>query len=329
MSSYQELYHIEAGDKSYVTVIEDTGTGKWYLRKELSIYSRDVYQWLIDNPDRHVPKVVSITEENGKLILIEEYIKGETLETLLNEGRLTARDKRKVIEDVCDAVIYLHQRKPPIIHRDIKPANIIVDKELNVVLIDFDASRIFVPGMSHDTELLGTQGNAAPEQYGFAQSDVRTDVFAIGVLIKELFPKDHRMLKIAKTATEISPKDRYSSVLELKERILHRKDRDLKDNPNATEHFCTNCGAILESQPGFEFNDGTWVCTECGQMLFGDEAGDTGGKMNGVIWYCDGCNTILNKQEGFDYYDDTWTCTKCGFVNDISEGNIVPPPLTK
>lgn len=330
MGSYKELYHIEAGDKSFVTVIEETSTGKWFLKKELSIYSRDVYEWLIKNPDRHMPKVVSITEEGGKLILIEEYIKGETLETLLKEDRLTSKDKRAVINDICDAVIYLHSRKPPIIHRDIKPANIMVDKELNVVLIDFDASRIFVPGLGHDTELLGTQGNAAPEQYGFAQSDVRTDVFAIGVLIKEMFPKDHRMLKIAGIATQIAPKDRYESVRELKESIARRKDK--KETPKEgenTEYFCTNCGAILNDQPGFEYNDGVWVCTECGQTLFGDEAGDTGGKMNGVIWYCDNCNAILNKQEGFDYYDDTWTCTKCGFLNDISDSNIVPPPLTK
>lgn len=330
MGPYKELYHIEESDKSYVTVIEELSTGKWFLKKELSVYSRDVYTWLMDNPDRHIPRVIEITEEKDKLILIEEYIKGETLETLLKEGRLNTKDKRAVITDVCDAVIFLHSRKPPIIHRDIKPANIIVDKDLNVVLIDFDASRIFVPGMAHDTELLGTHGNAAPEQYGFAQSDIRTDVFAIGVLIKELLPKDHRMQKIARKATEISPKDRYSSVSELKTSIIRRKDVKKKvPSGEYTEYFCTNCGAILNEQQGFEFNDGTWTCTECGQRLFGDEAGDTGGKMNGVIWYCDKCNAILNKQEGFDYYDDTWVCTCCGFNNDISENNIIPPPLTK
>ncbi len=327
MNSFQTLYHISDDEKSTVSVVQDTETGQKYLRKELTVYSVPVFEFLKEHQDPHVPAVYQFSEQDEKLTVIEELVPGETLEVLLAREKLPKRERMRILLAVCDALLFLHAAKPPIIHRDVKPSNIMVDTRGRVTLVDYDAARVFTPGAERDTKLIGTQGNAAPEQYGFAQSDIRTDVYALGVLIRALFPRDFRMLRIAARATELAPRDRYQDVSSLKAALQRKRESRREDADD--EYFCTNCGAILNDQPGFSPEEGTWICTSCGQRLFGDAAGDTGDKLNGVLWYCDGCGALLNCQPGFDYYEDAWTCTECGFANDITEKNIAPDPPVK
>jgi DNA-directed RNA polymerase subunit M/transcription elongation factor TFIIS len=87
------------------------------------------------------------------------------------------------------------------------------------------------------------------------------------------------------------------------------------------EYFCTHCGAILNDQYGFDPNGDTWICTCCGQTLYGDNIYD-GNKFPGVMWYCDNCGALLNKQSGFSDDCGTWTCTACSYENSISEDEI-------
>ncbi len=329
--AYVELYHVKEDDKTSVSVVKDPKTGVIYTYKVLAVYDARVFKYLKDHEDVHIPKIYEYEERDGRLTVIEEYIRGETLDYVLQNRKLQKKEKVRILEEICDALEFLHSARPfPIIHRDLKPANVMLLEDSRVVLIDYDAAKVFTPGKMRDTALIGTPGHAAPEQFGYAQSDERTDIYAVGVMIREMFPKDFRMKKIAAKATQMSPRDRYENVAEIKA-LLRRRWTPMKaEAANAEEYleyFCTNCGAILNDQPGFKYNNGTWRCMECGQVLFGDEAGDTGGKFNGVVFYCDGCGEILNRQEGFDYYDDTWTCTNCGLLNDISENNIrVEPP---
>ena len=327
--AYLELYHVKEDDKTSVSVVKDPKTGEVYTCKVLSVYDEQVFAYLKKHEDVHVPKIFEYEEQDGRLTVIEEYLRGETLDYVLQNQKLKKKEKVHILEEICDGLEFLHSAKPlPIIHRDLKPANVMISDDDRVVLIDYDDAKVFTPGKMRDTALIGTPGHAAPEQYGYAQSDERTDIYAVGVMIRDMFPKDFRMKKIADKATQISPRDRYESVTEIKA-LLRRRLTPAKaaGAEEYLEYFCTNCGAILNDQPGFKYNNGTWRCMDCGQVLFGDEAGDTGGKFNGVIFYCDRCGEILNRQEGFDYYDDSWTCTNCGLLNDISENNIrVEPP---
>lgn len=87
------------------------------------------------------------------------------------------------------------------------------------------------------------------------------------------------------------------------------------------EYYCTHCGAILNYQSGFDPDNGFWICTECGQTLYGDDVYD-GERYPGVMWYCDSCGELLNKQSGFSDRYDSWTCIKCGHVNQIAEDEI-------
>ena len=85
------------------------------------------------------------------------------------------------------------------------------------------------------------------------------------------------------------------------------------------ENYCTNCGANLNNQEGFDPDDGYWTCTECGTMLIDP---DLEGSDSNVAWFCDNCGAFLNKQSGFRDWYSSWTCTECGYYNSLSEDNI-------
>jgi len=87
------------------------------------------------------------------------------------------------------------------------------------------------------------------------------------------------------------------------------------------EYYCPNCNAILNDQDGFDPQDSTWRCTECGKELFGDDI-YSGDNFPGVIWRCDNCGAILNKQCGFSDNSDSWECTNCYHENQINEKSI-------
>ena len=174
----------------------------------------------------HIPDIHSYWEEDGHLTVIEEYVQGTTLDALLEEGRLSCADRLRIVSDICDALSFLHSAPHPIIHRDIKASNIMLTDDMIVKLIDYDAAKIFHPDKGRDTTLIGTVGSAAPEQYGFAQSDARTDIYSLGVLIREMFPDDSRFSQIVSKATQMEPKLRYQSAEELKRAL-----RSLENKP--------------------------------------------------------------------------------------------------
>ena len=215
-SFYSELYHFD--ETSQDLVIDET-TGRVMLRKVLSNYDINVFKWLKDNSNIHIPAIYSFFEEDSKLTVLEEYIQGKTLDAVLETEKLDFSEKIRILSDVCDALIFLHNAPVPIIHRDIKGLNIMLTNDGIVKLVDFDASRIFHPGKDKDTTLIGTVGSAAPEQYGFGQSDARTDIYALGILMKELFHDDNRFDRIIDKATQLEPKLRYQSVAEMKKAI--------------------------------------------------------------------------------------------------------------
>ncbi|MCR5449762.1 MAG: hypothetical protein K6F23_10230 [Solobacterium sp.] len=88
------------------------------------------------------------------------------------------------------------------------------------------------------------------------------------------------------------------------------------------EYFCPHCGAILNDQPGFDPDNGTWICTECGQMLMDDDISNSD-TYEGIAWFCDNCGALLNRQVGFSDSYGSWTCTECGHVNGTTDHDII------
>ena len=121
--------------------------------------------------------------------LVMEYIHGRTLEDLLKRSRrgyFSLSKAASIIQKLADVLWYLHRQTPPIIFRDVKPANCMVTRRGRVYLIDFGIARRFSPGKQRDTGPLGSPGYAAPEQYGKAQTDARTDIYGLGATLQTL-----------------------------------------------------------------------------------------------------------------------------------------------
>lgn len=176
------------------------------------------YELLKDIRHENLPEILdSVVCEDGHIVL-EEYIDGISVADVA--GRYTYKGARAVIVGVCRAVHCLHERK--IVHRDIKPENIKISSDGTVKLLDLNASRI-PSGKTKDTVMLGTIGYASPEQLGVCESDERSDIYAIGVLLNVMLTGEHpsknlakgRAGKIVQKCTMIAPASRYASVLEV------------------------------------------------------------------------------------------------------------------
>ena len=133
----------------------------------------------------HLPSIVDVIEQNDSLLIVMDYIEGQSLEAVLEEQGI--QSKEIVLswgKQLCAVLEYLHSQNPPIIYRDMKPGNVMQKPDGTLVLIDFGAAREYKPQNRKDTILLGTRGYAAPEQYcENGQTDERSDIYCLGVML--------------------------------------------------------------------------------------------------------------------------------------------------
>ena len=164
----------------------------------------------------------ALHKADGYVYLLRTYIEGKNLEEYVAEDPYLRPERQlEILEEICQAVARLHAMDPVILHRDMKPQNLILDAGGHVHLIDFETAREYDGTKKKDTFFFGTEGSAAPEQYGYAQTDMRTDVFGIGKIAEYLYEEyqvgydpltEKRMQRIIKKATAFDPADRYQNV---------------------------------------------------------------------------------------------------------------------
>lgn len=161
---YREIKLLKQSDKGTIYLVqEEAGEGR-FVRKKLE-GQHSVYSKLQSLSHPNLPKVYETVLSGDFTIVVEEYIEGKPLgSTELSEKQFLC-----VVGELCGVLEYLHGRG--IIHRDIKPSNLMMADDGHIRLIDFDAARMPKEEQEQDTHLLGTRGYAAPEQYGFAQTD--------------------------------------------------------------------------------------------------------------------------------------------------------------
>lgn len=209
----------------YINEIYDIRNSELCVKKTLDIYSRDVYEQLASVRIEGVPAVKECVADDGKLIVVEEYVQGRSLKQVLDEqGLLNEEQAYDIAVQLADILVRLHQLEPAIVHRDIKPSNIIIEKNGHVNLIDFNAARHVNADKNEDTRMLGTVYFAAPEQFGFGQSDERTDIYGLGATINYIMTGDKpgagiaecRFSDILKKCLMVDAKDRYQSAEELR-----------------------------------------------------------------------------------------------------------------
>lgn len=215
---------------------DDLEIAKCYLDK--SLLSHDSESTLLKSLyHKGLPRFAGEYENDAMLCVVREYIKGIPLNELISESPLSESEALPMIIQLCDILTYLHGQNPPVIHRDIKPQNIIMSKDGTVRLIDFGISRTYNANAKRDTVFYGTQDFAPPEQYGFAQTDNRADIFSLGVVIAYLLTgetetagaisklENPRLIRILRKCTAFAPEKRYKSADALKSALFHMDGR--------------------------------------------------------------------------------------------------------
>lgn len=223
-NEYQFVKALRRTDVSKVCVYRNKQTEKNVIVRYIKD-GIDIYEKLLEVRSEFLPQIYEVVRGNDEAIVMEEYIEGMSVGDVLQGGLYTEEGVVQICRHVCDALSVLHCNG--IIHRDIKPDNVMVTKNGAVKVIDFNASKEYKQDAEKDTKVLGTTGYAAPEQYGISQSDARTDIYAVGVLINVMLTGEHpskvmcsgRMKKIVSKAVSMNPNDRYQSCAELKEAL--------------------------------------------------------------------------------------------------------------
>ena len=242
LSFYRELTVLD--EKKNIVLVQDIRNSELSVKKTLDIYSHDVYEQLASVRIEGVPAVKECVADDGKLIVVEEYVQGRSLKQVLDEqGLLNAEQAYDIAVQLADILVRLHQLEPAIVHRDIKPSNIIIEKNGHVNLIDFNAARHVNADKNEDTRMLGTVYFAAPEQFGFGQSDERTDIYGLGATINYIMTGDKpgagiaecRFSDILKKCLMVDAKDRYQSAAELRGVLDMLNYSIVQDNREKTE----------------------------------------------------------------------------------------------
>ena len=241
LSYYQQVADIDAEHCIYL--VQDVRNKKFYVKKLLTVYNADIYRYLMAHHIPNTPSILLVEEDDKILTVIEEFILGDTLEECLAQQR--ALPEAQVIDiasQLCTILAAFHSCYPPIVNRDIKPSNIKITPDGVVKLLDMNAAKWSNDQEAKDTVLLGTQGYAAPEQYGFGPSSVLTDIYSVGVLMNVMLTGELPNIRIApgslgiiiRRCIELSPSSRYQSISDLQHSldILSGKARKCSTKAN-------------------------------------------------------------------------------------------------
>lgn len=220
-TEYDTLHVLKRSPRGTVSVVRHKKSGTRYVFRRYS-GSGEAYRRLLPVLCPHLLQIMEAAEQDGRTAVLEEYVQGDTLAELLTGAKLTEKEARQVTMQLCQALHVLHSMG--VVHRDVKPENVIL-RGSDAVLIDFDAARIYKDESESDTQVLGTTGFAAPEQYGIFQSDERADIFSLGVLLNIMLTGKHpsremaagKMGRIVRKCTMTAPEQRYQSARALME----------------------------------------------------------------------------------------------------------------
>lgn len=259
MQEHWTVYEcLKESEDSSTFLVKETATGilcvlKWgrnrqaeFLRNEMEIMKK-----MADRKLSGIPKAYRIFEENGEVYLVREYIEGMSLaQMVLQKGGISEAEICRISRKICQTAEQFQNPDEPMIHRDIKPENIVVTPGGEVVFIDFGTMRSYKKDRSRDTFVVGTRGTAAPEQYGYTQTDQRTDVYAIGqtmlYMVSESYEMNQlsecavsrRMKKIIEKACSFEPGKRYGDAAQLRRAVE-------KCQANNRKKVYKNAGAVF------------------------------------------------------------------------------------
>lgn len=234
LDSYDQLECLSHGHGTETYLVQQKGSNTLCIAKyyDKSIY-RSVNESGILRSLRHegLPAFMDEYQDDAAVLIVREYIEGTPLDRYMAEHSLSEERIIDLCIGLCDILIYLHNRQPPVIHRDIKPQNIVVKENGSIALIDFDIARTYDKEAETDTQFICTRTYAPPEQYGFSQTDHRADIYSLGVLlcflltgktdVKNTVIPNKRLAAIVRRCAAFSPEERFKDTAAVKKALLY------------------------------------------------------------------------------------------------------------
>lgn len=254
LADYEALECLAYHEGGETLLVKSRKTGRYFVAKcytDKALLSNTTESDLLKRL-RHggLPAFAGEYQNDAMLCVVREYVEGTPLDEYAVQNRLIQEQIISIGVQLCDILAYLHGQKPPVIHRDIKPQNIIMGAGGKIRLIDFGISRVYDEAAQEDTVCFGTKRFAAPEQYGFSQTDGRADIFSMGVLLGWLLTgepdareaaskiENERLRRIVQKCTAFAPEKRYASVEKVKTALLGADGRRQKSA------ICWACGML-------------------------------------------------------------------------------------
>ena len=211
-------------------LVQNKFTRQLMVRRISPAADYPVLQTLCRIKHRNLMEIYDVKTQDGVCISLCEYINGMTLDMRIEYYQpFDIRSAKDILCQICDGLSQLHING--IVHRDIKPGNVMITDDGTVKIIDYSISRLIKPEQRKDTTVLGTAGYASPEQFGFTQTNGKTDIYACGVLLNYLLtgklPNEqlHQGLltTVIQQCIEIDENKRFASADELKKVLQGKK----------------------------------------------------------------------------------------------------------
>jgi serine/threonine protein kinase len=238
LQNYELMECLSSNEMGETLLVIDRRTGEYCVAKcyaRRSLLSNSSESAVLKQLDHAgLPRFLDEYENEEMHCVVRTYVEGLPLDRYVQTNSLTRKQAIDIAVQLCEILAYLHGQMPPIIHRDIKPQNVIINEDGKITLIDFGISRIYNEASQEDTLCFGTRYYAAPEQYGYSQTDNRADIFSLGVLLywlltgkvdaqeaKKSLP-DRRLAKIIARCTSFAPKDRFQSARQVMDALTGR-----------------------------------------------------------------------------------------------------------
>jgi len=259
---YEVLTSLGGNGSEPVFLVKDKRDGRIAVKKNVTPEAALLYSSLCDMKSLYLARIYETAWDTERGVVIEEYINGRTLREYREErGQLEPEEVFTIMSGLCEALALVHEHG--IVHRDINPENIMLSGDGIVKLIDFGIARKVKEEKRQDTKILGTAGYAAPEQFGFAQTDARTDIYALGVLMNVLltgrFPGEQMFRRepfgqIIQKCINIDPDKRFQTIIQLREALGVPADA-ASGSGNETEEkkivYMGRKGYKVAGMPGF------------------------------------------------------------------------------
>ncbi len=223
------MYEIIKELSSKTSLARQQGTGQLCVVKQIGAEDLPLYKKFAEVKSEYVAKFYETAVIDGEISAVFEYVEGVTLKDYIaKNGNLSESRALKFASEICEGLKAIHALG--IVHRDINPQNIIITPSGEIKIIDFDIIRTEKAGKAADTQLLGTPGYAAPEQFGFSQTSAKTDIYALGAVINYMLtgctPGEKlakgRFKKVILKCTMVDENNRYQTAAEA-ERAINRR----------------------------------------------------------------------------------------------------------